>query len=70
VTDNNWVTAAKAAVKKADAFIPDQIVGLMKEAKVPIGEMDEWCAISRLDYPCMFKAWVVDGLGKEIRESA
>jgi hypothetical protein len=63
VIDDAWRAAAEKALIKADVFSLPSTVPLLENFKVPIEEMDEWCAQARLDYPCHFKARIVEGLG-------
>jgi len=62
VTDDAWLVAAEQAAKRADAYNVLQVVNLMKDYKVPIDEMDEWCVQGREDFPCLFMNHIVDGL--------
>jgi hypothetical protein len=63
VIDDEWWLQATLAVRRSNAFSVDQVVTLMKDQKVPIDEMNEWCAHWKWDYPCLFKNNVVEGLG-------
>jgi len=61
--DDAWLVAAEQAAKRADAYNVPQVVNLMKNCKVQIEEMDEWCQQFRGDAPCLFMNHVVEGLG-------
>jgi len=63
VIDDAWLVAAEQAAKRADAYRVPQVVNMMKNYKVQIEEMDEWCDQGREDYPCLFMNHVVEGLG-------
>ena len=63
VGGDKWVIEATLAASRKDAYNVHQVVRMMKGLKVPIDEMDEWCAQGREDYPCLFKAHVVSGIG-------
>lgn len=64
VIDTYWIIEATLAAKRADAYSVHQVVCFMEGFKVPIEEMDEWCAQGREDYPCLFMNHVVSGIGK------
>jgi hypothetical protein len=61
--DDAWIIEATSAAIRAEAYSVHQVVSIMKGSKVPIEEMDEWCAQGREDYPCLFTSNVVEGLG-------
>jgi hypothetical protein len=63
VVDDEWKAAAEKALLKADVYSLQAALPLMESFKVPIEDMDEWCAQSRLDYPCHFTADLKMGLG-------
>ena len=63
VVDDEWIVEATLAASRADAYNVFSVIKMMKSSKLTIGEMDEWCAQGREDYPCLFKAHVVSGLG-------
>ena len=56
VIDDEWKAAAEKALLKADVYSLPSTVPLLESFKVPIEDMDEWCAQARLDYPCHFCA--------------
>lgn len=63
VIDYAWEIAAKEAARKAEAYNIGQVVNLMESYKIPIEEMDEWCAQTREDHPCLFINHVIEDLG-------
>ena len=60
--DELWFEAAYIAAQRAKAFHPGQIVQMMKAERVLVSHMDEWCSQARLDYPCMYKSNVHEGV--------
>lgn len=61
-----WEAAAKASLRRAQAFNVYQPMLMMANEGVQIEAMDEWCAQAREDYPCMFTC-TVEGLGSQHR---